>query len=66
MVVFTPSTYTFKDNKTTDVKVFVSNELVSNGRYFSPYISYKRWYVNTRYGNIERILSLINVIQSDI
>ena len=66
MVEFKYSTYILQENNIIDGEVIDSGELVSNGRYFSPYIAYSIWYVNPRDGNIETIISLRTVIQSDI
>ena len=52
--------------KNIDGKVIQSSELVSNGSYFSPTITYLRCYVTSGEGNIKPIISLRAVIKSDI
>ena len=66
MVEFSSSPYTLQENKTIDGQVMESGQLVSNGRYFNTFISHSIRYVNTRYGNIEIIISLGTIIKSDI
>ena len=47
-------------------RVIESGELVSYGRYFSPFISHLIWYVTPRDGNVEMIIELRTSIQIDI
>ena len=48
MFEFTSSPYDLEENKTIDVQVIYSGELVSNVMYFSPAISHSTWYVTPR------------------
>ena len=57
MVLFVPSPYTTKENKTTGGQAIDYVELVENLRYFSPAIEILGWYVTPSNGNIEMIVS---------
>ena len=66
MVEFASSTYTIHENKNISGQFMEYIELVANGRHFSHAISYPRWYVTPRDGNIEIFISLKIVIQRDM
>ena len=66
MLELESSSYKPYKNKTIDGQGIEYGELVANKRYLISAISYSRWYVKSRDGNIENIISLRTVIKRGI